>query len=53
MKLVIEDFNINDHLAYIEALEKALERVKRERDGYKMAYETLLAEDEFDLDGRC
>jgi hypothetical protein len=53
MKLVIKDFNINDHLAYIEALEKALERVKRERDGYKMAYETLLAEDEFDLDGRC
>ena len=51
MKLVIEEFS--DHLAYIEALEKALERVKKERDGYKMAYETLLAEDEFDLDGRC
>jgi hypothetical protein len=53
MKLVIEDFNINDHLAYIEALEKALERVKKERDGYKMAYEALLAEDNFDVDGRC
>ena len=53
MKLVIEEFDINDHLAYIEALEKALERVKKERDGYKMAYEALLAEDYFDLDGRC
>ena len=51
MKLVIEEFS--DHLDYIEALEKALERVKKERDGYKMAYEALLAEDEFDLDGRC
>ena len=53
MKLVIEEFDIGDHLAYIEALEKALERVKKERDGYKVAYETLLAEDEFDMDGRC
>jgi hypothetical protein len=52
MKLVIEDFNINDHLAYIEALEKALERMKQERDAYKIAYETLL-EDDFDVDGRC
>jgi hypothetical protein len=53
MKLVIEDFNISDHLAYIEALEKALDRVKKERDGYKMAYENLLKKDDFDVDGRC
>lgn len=52
MKLVIEDFNINNHLAYIEDLEKALERVKQERDAYKMAYETLL-DDDLDMDGRC
>jgi hypothetical protein len=52
MKLVIEDFNFNDHFAYIDALEKALDRVKRERDAYKIAYEKL-TEDEFDMDGRC
>lgn len=52
MKLVIEDFNISDHLAYIEALEKALDRVKKERDAYKLAYQKL-TNDEFDLDGRC
>jgi hypothetical protein len=51
MKLVIEDFNINDHLAYIEALEKALDRANHERDVYKKAYEDLL--DDEDLDGRC
>jgi hypothetical protein len=53
MKLVIEDFNINNHLAYIENLEKALERMKQERDAYKMAYEALLNDDDFDMDGRC
>jgi hypothetical protein len=53
MKLVIEDFNFNDHFAYIEALEKELERIKQERDAYKIAYEKLLVEDELDMDGRC
>ena len=53
MKLVIKDFNISDHLEYIEQLEKTLDRVKKERDAYKMAYEALLKEDEFDMDGRC
>jgi hypothetical protein len=51
MKLVIEDFNFNDHFAYIEALEKELERIKQERDAYKTAYEALL--DDEDMDGRC
>jgi len=53
MKLVIKDFDINQHLEYIEQLQKALERMKQERDAYKMAYEALLKEDEFDMDGRC